>query len=169
MPTTPLYDPDVLFNVLSDIQHAVAVSLNQSNRQVVNWRQVVGWAEPPQDCCPEVAVWGGNLRVDPTSIPNGMARVSCATQWLFDVTIRVSECFLDTDDNGDTLPADTLNGYSHLLYRLMHQTVFGFMCQWTSGTIEELSVFTPMSIGATQEYGEGGCAGIQFTVTVKLD
>lgn len=164
---TPLPDSDSLFNLLESVEHAVALSLTCEGRSVYTWRRIVGWAEPPTDCCPEIAVWGGNLRPDPAVMFDGM-RAICTTAWLFDINIRVSECFIDVDENGKPLPAEHINAYSRALYALLHDAFFGFWCRWVNGQIDELEPCTPITILSTTEYAEGGCAGFQFTVTTRL-
>lgn len=165
---TPFYESDSLFNLLESIEHAVALSLTCNNRVVWDWRRIIGWADPPQDCCPEIAVWGGSLRPDPTVIMPGM-KPSCVAAWNYDVTIRVAQCFVDTDENGEPLPADQLNQWAQQLYALQHDVYVGFWCRWVNDQIDELSACSPITVSPMSEYAEGGCAGMQFTVTVRLD
>jgi len=163
---TPYYLTDSLFNMLESVEHAVALALSCNGRVVTNWRRIVGWSDPPQDCCPEIAVWGGALRPDPELIFPGM---KCSAGWLYDVTIRVSQCFVDVDDKGEPLPAGQINDFSQELYSMQHDMFIGFWMRWISGQIDEIPYCTPISIGPTSEYAEGGCAGSQFTVTVRLN
>lgn len=167
---TPYHDSDSLFNLLESVEHAVALALTCNSRTVYNWRRIVGWADPPQDCCPEIAVWGTNLRPDPqgTLSGGGMQKASCAQLWLYDVTIRASQCFIDTDENGEPLDATQINDYSRELYSMAHDMYNGFWCRWANGQIDEIPACTPLSIQGTSEYAEGGCGGVQFTVTVRL-
>jgi hypothetical protein len=168
---TPYRESDSLFNLLESIEHAVALALTSHSRSVNEWRRIVGWSDPPQDCCPEIAVWGGNLRPDPTTMypgQGGVQRPSCSQQWLYDVTIRVSQCFIDLDENGGPLDADQINSYSRELYAIKHDAYNGFWCRWVNGQITEIDGCTPMMIGPTVEYADGGCGGMQFTVTVRM-
>ena len=167
---TPYWDPNVLFNLLESVELAVALSLSNGARPVADWRRVIGWADPPNDCCPEIAVWGTNLRPDPagTFVNGNLMRATCTQVWLYDVTIRVSECFIDTDEKGEPMEANQINAYSQSLYSLTHSMYNGFWCRWTAGQIEEIQACTPIMIGNTTEYAEGGCGGVQFTVTVRL-
>jgi hypothetical protein len=167
---TPYPESDSLFNLLESVEHAVALSLS-ATRPVNSWRRIIGWADPPQDCCPEIAVWGGGLRPDPSgTIPSGggVQRASCAQLWLYDVTIRVSQCFIDIDENGEPLEPSQINDYSRELYSIQHDTFNGFWCRWVNGQIDEVDGCTPLQIGPTVEYADGGCGGVQFTVTVRL-
>lgn len=164
---TPFYDTDSLFNLLESVEHAVALSLTCNGRNVYNWRRIIGWSDPPQDCCPEIAVWGTRLRPDPEVMLPGM-RPYCAAAWLYDVTIRVSQCFVDTDDKGEPLPADQINDFSRALYSTAHDAFTGFWCRWVNGQIDEITSCTPISVSEQSEYATGGCAGTQFTVTVRL-
>lgn len=167
---TPYRDSDVLFNLLESVEHAVALSLTCHSRTVYGWRRIIGWAEPPNDCCPEIAVWGGNLRPDPAgTIQNGgLMRASCSQTWLYDVTIRVSQCFIDADEKGEPLEPSQINDYSRELYSMQHDMYNGFWCRWVNGQIDEIKGCTPIMLGNTTEYAEGGCGGSQFTVTVRL-
>jgi hypothetical protein len=164
---TPLYDTNVLFNILESVEHSIALSLTCEGRDVWSWRRIVGWSDPPTDCCPEIAVWGGGIRPDPAATFEGM-RPSCSAAWLFDITIRVSQCFVDVDESGQPLPAGHINAYSQALYSTMHDAFFGFWCRWVNGQIDEIDACTPLTILSTSEFAEGGCAGFQFTVTTRL-
>lgn len=171
MPVTRLWDADLFFNLLSSIEESVAAGLMQDGRPVnepSKWRRFVGWQEPPTDCCPEIAVWGGNLRTDPLSTMPGVGRNIKPVQWLYDVNIRVSECFVDVDENGEALPPAQLEDYSKALYRLQHHGFFGFMCRWFNNEIEELTACDAIEIRETYEHGDGGCAGFTFVVTVRI-
>lgn len=164
---TPFYETDSLFDLLESVEHAVALSLTCGGRTVNSWRRIVGWSDPPQDCCPEIAVWGGSLRPDPANTVPGM-RPHCTQLWLYDVTIRVSQCFIDADEMGEPLPAAQINDYSRQLYALKHDMFTGFWCRWVNGQIDQITNCTPLSISPTSEYAQGGCAGAQFTVTVRF-
>lgn len=164
---TPFADSDSLFNILEDVEHAVALSLSCRGRTVTQWRRIVGWSDPPQDCCPEIAVWGGSLRPDPANTIPGM-RPGCTQLWLWDITVRASQCFIDADESGEPLAPEYINDYSRELYAMLHDMFTGFWCRWINGQITEIPSCDPVSISGTTEYAQGGCAGVQFTVTVRL-
>lgn len=168
---TRMNSKDVFYNVLESIEHSVALALTGCGVQVNTWRRVIGWAEPPEDCCPEIAVWGDNLRPDPAyNIQGGeQQRAGCANGWLYDVHIRVSECFSDTYDDGTPLKDDVLNNLSKPLYaNLVWCAYVGWFCRWVNGQITEIDQCMPVTQGPLSTYATGGCAGIEFTITVAL-
>ena len=167
-----LTDQDVFFNLLESVELAFAQSLTRNGRDLRTFRRVVGWSQPPQDQCPEISVWGDNLRaIVQTSQYSGseLSKATCANQWSWDVTIRVSECFVDVDDNGNALDPETLTKFSKEMYRLMHNSIMGFWCRWVNGELEGVdSVATPQRLSPVTTFGEGGCGGVEVTITVLL-
>jgi len=170
---TRLSDPAWIFNLLQDIEQAVAagLALAPCNFPVASWRRIVGWADPPEDCCPEIAVWATAIRQNPAYAPPGteMTRAVCTAGWLVDINVRVSQCFFDTYDSGDPLPDLDINTLSADLYSMWSCAYFFWWCRWVSGQIPEVDDCTPIMINESRSYAAGGCAGVEFAITVGVD
>lgn len=171
---TRLSDPNSIFALLESVELSVAVALAAApcSINVTSWRRIVGWADPPTDCCPSISVWGDNFRQDPNfQLDNGnsTSRASCGNAFLLDIHIRVDECYLDTDADGNPLPQNDINESSKILYHdLVWCVYFAWWCQWVNGGIDEIDACTPVSIGPLSTYAAGGCAGSEFTITVAI-
>lgn len=161
-----LTNPNALYLLLGDIEAAVSSSMLACST-VVGTQRLIGWSNPPEDCC-GVAVWADNIRMDPSMQLDGFMHAVCTNSWLVDVTIRVSACYIDTDENGSPLSDTTLGALSQDLYALTQCAYFGFYCRWANGSIEDLDGCTPVMVGPLATYSEGGCAGVEFTVTVAI-
>lgn len=170
---TPLSDPTWAYNLLASIEQAVAAGLviSPCGIDINGWRRIIGWADPPEDCCPEIAVWATAIRQNPNYAPPGtaMTRAVCTAGWLVDITIRVSICFIDTYDNGDPLPDTDINALSADLYQLWTCAYFFWWCRWVSGQIDEVDMCEPLYINESRSYSAGGCGGIEFSITVGVD
>lgn len=170
---TPLSNPEWIYNLLASIEQQVAAGLVSSpcNFPVTDWRRIVGWADPPEDCCPEIAVWATNIRPNPAYQPPGtdMSRATCTAGWLIDISVRVSVCYVDTDNNGQPLPDVDINALSDPLYSLWACAYFFWWCRWVNGQVDEIDGCTPVSLNASTSYASGGCAGVEFSLTVSVD
>jgi hypothetical protein len=164
---TSLREIDALCQLLKSIESGVAVSiancLEGGTAEVNTWQRFVGWSAPPEDCCPSIAVWGDNLRPQASVFGN-----RCPLTWLFDVTVRVSECFVDMDETGNGRHPIELEEDACRLYALMHCAYFGFICQWQSGNIDEIDACDNVEFGPVRTYAEGGCGGVEYTLTFTL-
>ena len=167
-------DPDWIYNLLASVEVAVASALVSSpgGLNADTWRRIIGWADPPEDCCPEIAVWASNIRPNPAYLQNQggqTQRATCTPGWLIDINVRVSVCYVDTDAEGGHLPPADINESSDELYRLWWCLYFAFWCRWVSGSIMEVDACTPLSLGESRSYAGGGCAGVEFAITVSVD
>lgn len=62
MPVTAIGNSDFFMNVGQSILDSAADALACYDIDVPS-RLFVGFDEPPQDCCPELVVWLGNMRL----------------------------------------------------------------------------------------------------------
>lgn len=168
---TKLSEIDSICQLLQSIEMSVATAmancLECGAAEVNKWHRFVGWAAPPEDCCPSIAVWADNLRPNP--IYTNAGGKGCPSGWLIDVTIRISDCYVDMDATGNALHPAEIEEDSCRMYGLMHCGYLGFFCQWASGNITELDSCEPLDLGPASTYSEGGCGGIEYTLTVNLD
>jgi hypothetical protein len=167
---TRLNDPDVIFNVLSSVKDAVNQAWTDCGYALPD-RSFVGFCDPPNTCCPDIAIWGNNLRPDDLGLGQGLTRgyYTCTNTWALDVHIRWSDCFLDIDDQGRELPPIKLEAMSRALYAKWHCMYMSFMCRANGGLISELGDCDKFNVTALQCFSQGGCAGAEFTMTVTLD
>lgn len=168
MPATPLDNTDMFMNMATSILQSVVDAL-QCNGLEVPDRLYVGFDRPPQDCCPELVAWLGNIRTwdgdFPDSRTNG--RLLCHNGYSFDITIRIGRCYIDYTDEG---PMDiaTITDWTRLLNADASAIYLGWIAQWRAGNVTELDKCDLVNVGSMSAYHEGGCAGWEFTVTVGV-
>lgn len=133
-------------------------------------RAFVGFDEPPQDCCPELVVWLGNMRVWDGDFPETRTTTQLLHHWgyAFDATVRIGRCYVDVDDQGNPIDAETLADWNQALYADATALYMGWLHQWNAGNVSELEACDLMNIGTLTQYNDGGCAGHQFTITVGM-
>lgn len=166
---TSLYDKDYFLKVAQSILDGVQQALRCRGIDVPS-RSFVGFDRPPQDCCPELVAWLGNVRVWDGNFPESLRenRLLCFNSYAFDVTIRIGRCFVDVDEKGNALDTQTLEDWSAELYRDAGAIYMGFINEWRNGQVTELSRCEPLSLSNMTAYNEGGCAGWEFTVTAGI-
>jgi len=164
-----LTDIDYFLKVGESILDAIVASLRCANIEVPD-RRFVGFSRPPQDCCPELVAWIGNIRPWDGNFPEGLVegRLLCFNSIAFDVTIRIGRCYIDSADDGLGVEPKLLADWAKWLYRDASAIYIGFISQWRAGNVSELSACEPMTVGNLTQYNEGGCAGHEFTVTVGI-
>ena len=167
MGITPLSNVDYFFNVAQSIVNSVSQALRCSNLEVPS-RLFVGFDRPPQDCCPELVGWVGNVRTWDGDFPDvrSNGRLLCTNGYAFDVTIRIGRCYIDSDSDGGALDHETLQDFARELYKDVSAIYLGWIAQWRAGEVTELSNFELVTVGNCTQYNEGGCAGHEFTITV---
>ena len=174
MTVTSPYDPEIFVNVAKSVLDSVDKSLFLASRDSPS-RQFVGFARPPQDCCPDLVAWLGNIRpYDGNGMNSGLRedRLLCHNAWAFDITIRLGRCYIDFDDDGGPLDGQTIEDFSNELYRDAQVIYVNWVNQWRNGSGvcdgDEFDACDPLGIGPLIEYKEGGCAGWEFTITVGV-
>lgn len=172
MPLTPVTDKQFIFNLLESIEQAIATSLttNCSYPVASKWRRIIGWANPPDDCCPAIIVWADNIRPNPVyDIPGQQSTPGCPPAWLIDVNVRVADCYVDVNpESPDVMLQDqNIAALTQGMLHLTHCAYFGFYCRWVSGQVDEITLCTPVALGGLTTYAEGACGGVEFTITVS--
>lgn len=165
MPVTPTRNVSFFMNVGQSILDSAVDALECYGIDVPT-RTFVGFDDPPQDCCPELICWLGNLRTWDGGA--GTATLRHHVGYQFDCTIRIGRCYVDVDDKGEPIDPDILADWSQALYADLTALYMGWIGQWQAGNIEELSACDALEIGTANQYNEGGCAGHTFTVTVGV-
>lgn len=168
MTLTPTRNVNFFKNVGESILASVVDALECYELDVPP-RTYVGFDEPPQDCCPELVVWLGNVRTwDGNFDQRREDNLNLHFGYAFDCTVRIGRCFVDVDDKGQPLDTDTLGDFSQALYADATAIYFGWLGQWQAGNVTELSACELVSVGTLTQYNEGGCAGHQFTISVGV-
>lgn len=169
MPATPTLDVELFMNVGNSILEAAAAALECYDLEVPD-RLFVGFEEPPQDCCPELVAWLGNVRTWDGDFSDTRISTNLQHHWgyAFDCTIRIGRCYVDVDEKGQPVDADTLADWTQALYADATALYFGWLRQWSSGSVTELVKCDLVNAGVLSQYKSGGCAGHQFTVTVGM-
>jgi hypothetical protein len=169
MPFTALSNTDYFLNIATSILDSCADALDCNGLDVPE-RLYVGFDRPPQDCCPELTAWVGNIRPWDADFPDGRraGNLQCHNGWSFDVTIRIGRCYVDIDEDGSGLDVGTLTDFTRPLYQDAAALLFGWVAQWRAGNVTELTTCDLVDIGALTQYHEGGCAGHEFTITVGV-
>ena len=164
---TPLNDKDYLFNVGSSILDSVGQALACIGIDVPS-RKFVGFDRPPQDCCPELVCWIGNIRPWDGDFPDTRTsgRLLVHNAYAFDVTIRIGRCYVDSGENGDPIDEGTLQDWGKLLYQDIRAIYFGWVEQWRAGNVSELQNVELVTVGKCTQYNSGGCAGNEFVITI---
>lgn len=166
MPVTRTRDPLFFMNVGQSILDSAVDALECYELDVPD-RLFVGFDEPPQDCCPELICWLGDVRTwDGNLTGNGNLQQHIGYQ--FDCTIRIGRCYVDVDEKGEPIDSAILADWNQLLYADMTALYIGWVGQWQAGNVTELSNCDVVSLGTMTQYNEGGCAGSQFTITVGV-
>lgn len=170
MPFTALSNKDFFLNVAESVLESIAKVLDCNGLDIPD-RKYVGFDRPPQDCCPELTAWVGNVRAFDQSFPDGrfQGNLLCINSWSFDITIRIGRCYVDMDNDGHALDTDTLRDFTQPLYWDASVLLFGWVAQWHAGNVSELTGCDLVNVGSMTQYHEGGCAGQEFTITVGVD
>lgn len=168
MPVTPIADLDFFLNVAKSILDSAASALKCNNLDVPS-RTFVGFDRPPQDCCPELVAWAGNIRTWDGDFPDlrRQGNLLCGNGWSFDVTIRIGRCFIDYTDQGP-MDKESIEDLAQPLYQDAVALYFGWIAQWRAGNVSELTQCDLVNAGPLSQYHEGGCAGHEFTITVGV-
>lgn len=169
MPVTQTKDVQFFMNVGQSILDSAVDALECYGLDVPE-RVFVGFDDPPQDCCPELVVWLGNLRVWDGDFPDSRATTDLRHHWgyAFDATIRIGRCYVDVDEQGNPIDADVLADWNQALYADATALYMGWLGQWIAGNVSELVSCDLITPGPLTQYNDGGCAGHQFTVTVGM-
>jgi hypothetical protein len=168
---TKLNDPDVIYNVLQSTLDALVVRLTDCGLAVPA-RRFVGFSEPPQDCCPDLVIWGDNIGPDDLSLGQGMTKgyFTCNNSWSMDVHIRIGLCFVDVDADSNPLSASETAALSAAMYQYWHCLYMQFVCEQASNpTITELSECDGFTVQPSTSYASGGCGGFEFVMRVPLE
>lgn len=167
MPVTPTRSTAFFLNVAKSILESAADALRCNGLEVPD-RFYVGFDRPPQDCCPELTAWAGNVRTWDGDFPDTRRSgdIKCHIGYAFDVTIRIGRCYLDMDESGQPLDSEIIEDWAGILYADATALYVGWIGQWKAGNVSELSQCDLVNVGAMSQYHEGGCAGHEFIVTV---
>lgn len=167
MPVTAIGNAQFFMNVGQSILDSAADALTCYDIDVPE-RLFVGFDEPPQDCCPELVLWLGNVRLWDGDFPETRTTTNLQHHWgyAFDVTVRIGRCYVDVDDQGNPIDPDVLADWNQALYADGTALFVGWLSQWRAGNVSELSACDLLTVGTMTQYNEGGCAGHQFTITV---
>lgn len=163
-------DPDLFSNVARSILDGVSSALDDCGLDVPPC-DFVGFSRPAETSCPDLVAWVTNIRPwDDNTMDGGLVegRLLCFNAYAFDVTIRLGQCFVDFDENGNNLPPDMQEDFSSALYRYAHVMYIGFVAKWKAGKVSALDRCDPLSISPMIDYKEGGCGGWEYTVTVGV-
>jgi hypothetical protein len=131
----------------------------------------LGFERPPEINCPDLVAWISNIRPwDGNSVDSGLTdnRLKCFNLWAFDVTIRLGLCYIDFDEDGSNRPPDEQEDLSSIIYQYAHTMYIGWVAQWRSGLVTELTACDPITISSLTSFKEGGCGGWEFTISVGL-
>lgn len=166
MPVTPTRSAQFFLSVATSILESCADALRCYSLDVPE-RFYVGFDRPPQDCCPELVAWVGNVRTWDGDFPDTRrsGNIQCVVGYAFDVTIRIGRCYVDYTDEGP-LDVETLMDFTAPLYADATALYVGWIGQWKAGNVTELSACDLVTVGAMTQYHEGGCAGHEFVITV---
>lgn len=169
MPVTKTLDVEFFMNVGQSILDS-AISALECYELDVPARAFVGFDEPPQDCCPELVVWLGNVRLWDGDFPETRLSTDLKMHWgyAFDVNVRIGRCYVDINEDGTPMDADILADWNQALYADATALYFGWLHQWSAGLVTELTRCDLVTIGTLSQYNDGGCAGHQFTITVGM-
>lgn len=168
MPATPLSNPDMFTNMATSILQSVVDALECNNIEVPA-RLYVGFDRPPQDCCPELTAWLGNIRTWDADFADARraGNLQCYNGYAFDITIRIGRCYVDYDENGP-MDTTTISDWTRILNQDASALYFGWISEWRAGNVTELESCDLVNVGAMIAYHEGGCAGWEFTITVGV-
>jgi hypothetical protein len=169
MAVTPTRDVEFFMNIGQSILESAIAGLECYDLEVPS-RAFVGFDEPPQDCCPELVVWLGNVRVWDGDFPETRTSTSLLHHWgyAFDCTVRIGRCYVDVDEKGNPIDSGVLADWTQALYADASALYFGWLGQWQAELVSELSRCDLGDVGPLTQYNEGGCAGHQFTVTIGV-
>lgn len=163
-------DPDLFSTVARSILDGVAAALDACGLDIPPC-DFVGFSRPAETSCPDLVAWVTNIRAwDGNTMDSGLqeGRLLCFNAYAFDVTIRLGQCFVDFDDNGNNLPPEIQEDFSSTMYRYAQAMYIGFVAQWRAGNISSLGNCDPITVSSLIDYKEGGCGGWEYTVTVGV-
>jgi len=169
MPLTDFNDSAFLSNLGNSILESVSDALVCKSLDVPQ-RRFVGFNRPAQDCCPDLVLWFGNIRVWDGDFPDTRTagNLLCANGYSIDATVRIGLCYVDFDADGGPLDAQTIGDFSANLNAYGTALYMGWINQWRAGNVEELVSCDLVNVGPMTPYYEGGCAGWEFTITVGV-
>lgn len=169
MPVTKTLDVEFFMNVGQSILDSAIAALECYELDVPA-RAFVGFDEPPQDCCPELVVWLGNVRTWDGDFPETRLSTNLQMHWgyAFDVTVRIGRCYVDVNEDGTPIDALILADWNQALYADATALYFGWLHQWSAEQVSELDKCDLVNVGTLSQYNDGGCAGHQFTISVGM-
>lgn len=167
MTITPVSNVGFFTNVGKSVLKSAADALECHGLDVPS-RLFVGFDRPPQDCCPELVLWIGNIRPWDGDFPDTRSngRLLCSNAYSFDATIRIGRCYVDIGQNGETLDEQTLEDFSTEMYKDATALYMGWVSQWRAGNVDELDNYEAVTVGPLTSYNQGGCGGWEFTITI---
>lgn len=169
MPVTPTRNIEFFMNVGRSILDSAIDALECYDLDVPD-RAFVGFDEPPQDCCPELVVWLGNVRTWDGDFPDSRnsGDLKMHIGYAMDCTIRIGRCYIDVDEHGQPIDPTIIEDWTQALYADATALFIGWIGQWQAGNVSELDACDLVTVSALTQYHDGGCAGHQFTVTVGM-
>mgnify|MGYP001557842829 CR=1 FL=1 len=167
MSTLSVTDPDFLLKFGNTVKDSL-VSLLEECQQEVPDRVVLAFNRPPQDCCPELAVWVDNMRPWDGVPFEGLqfGHLQCFNLWAVDVGVRIGRCYVDIDGSGNPIDPQSIEDLARPIYRDGNILYVGWVAKFRA---KEICQICPCDIGTVSNlisYNEGGCAGWEFIVTV---
>ena len=161
--------PD-LTNVFADkVVAAITNGLENASLAPISRTYVGRGPTPSEDCCPDIVVWVSNLRIYDQASPDTLQenRVLAHVGLAFDVNVRLGLCFFEVgsdmkviDSTEITELSKEINSYAHIVYT---SAITGLMAD--EDVRRNADSITPTT---AFDYQEGGCAGIQFAITVGV-
>ena len=161
-------DKDLFYEIGRSILNSVITVLESCDRSAPEC-SFVGFDRPPEDKC-GLVVWIGNVRpYDGNTLDGGLreGRLLCYNSFAFDVTVRMSRCFIDFNDKGP-LSADVIEEMSKELLLDAHVLYIQWVGALKGGQVSNLDNCDPVALGTLTPYRDGTCAGWEFTITVGV-
>lgn len=133
-------------------------------------RRILAFQEPPEDCCPDLAVWVDNMRPWDGTPFEGLTfghLTACNNMWAADVNVRIGRCYIDVDpQTSQPLPPDQVKELSAQIYRDGNILYTGWVNKMRNNEVCNITRYSLNTVSALLSYNDGGCAGWRFTVTV---
>lgn len=159
---------DVFNDVGEQVRSAIVDALAEQSLPVDRSFLAMG-PIPAEESCKEVLVWISNTRLYDAASPDTLQenRVLVHYGMAFDVNVRIGLCYVESDNDGDAMPAATLNAWTRQINQYGVVSYLAATNELTGDRLGPASMYS-VTPSPMEPYNLGDHAGWTFTITVAI-